>query len=409
MEPAAYPAVRGKIGDWTYYVTAMTMGELALRVKFAYQLYEPTSLNSVIQRDLTNRSSEIAAYLMRQPQRFFGSMIIAVADGEPQFTSVRIVDPKVPSSDISNLGLLAFDGSQKYFALDGQHRLMGIREAVAKKPKLSEEQVSVIFVQHKHDDHPKLGWSRTRRLFTTLNRYAKPISKKDAIVMDEDDAVAIVTRTLVQEFQLFRGGRLLLSQGKSLHPKNKEAFTNIITVYDVNETVLKAQWPKISKAFKQSQRPVDEVESMYQTVEKFWVNVSKSIAPIEELVLNPNLPIAENLRSRDGGHLLFRPIGMTTLAEAFRLAILSGISSKVIFERLAKVDYDMTRSPWNGIVWHSGSQKMLAKSENGKLASRLLAYLIHAKLDKNELLEEYRAVLSTSGKRYKGKLPPQVK
>src|SRR5665213_4153636 len=115
-ERVAYPAVRGQMGDWTDYVTAMSMEELSSRVKFAHQLYEASKLDSIIQRDLTNRGNEISAYLLRQPQRFFGAMIIAVADGEPQFNSVKIIDPKVPHANISNLGLLTFDGTQKYFA-----------------------------------------------------------------------------------------------------------------------------------------------------------------------------------------------------------------------------------------------------------------------------------------------------
>lgn len=386
MASVAYPAVRGKMGDWTYYVTTMSMEELSSMVQYAHQLYQPSSLNSIIQRDLSKRGVEISEYLKRQPQRFFGSMIIAVADGEPQFNSVKIVDPRLPHAQIDDLGLLTFDGTQKYFALDGQHRLSAIGQAIAEKPSLKQEQVSVIFVKHRHDDHPKLGWSRTRRLFTTLNRYAKPISKKDAIVMDEDDAVAIVTRNIIQEFSLFQGERLLHSNSKSLHPKNSEAFTNIITVYDVNEIILKSKWG-INKSFKQSQRPIDEMEKMYAFVARFWQSLAESIEPVRELLKNPELSISESLRSREGGHLLFRPIGLTTYAEAFKLALISGWAEKMTFEKLSRVNFDMTQAPWSGVVWHPGNRKMMAKGENQKLAARLLAYLIGIKEDKDSLLK----------------------
>jgi DNA sulfur modification protein DndB len=334
-------------------------------------------------------------------------MIIAVADGEPQFSSIKIVEPTLPHARIENLGLLTFDGSQKYFALDGQHRLSGIKNAILKKPSLGEEVVSVIFVPHRHDEHPKLGWSRTRRLFTTLNRYAKQISKKDAIVMDEDDSVAIVTRNLIQEFSLFKGKRLLLSNSKSINPKDDEAFTNIITVYDVNEIVLGLKW-QINKSFKQKLRPLDEIEDMYKTVKSFWLGLSESILPIREIKNNPELPIAEELRSKNGGHLLFRPIGLTTYAKVFRLARQSGLSEVATFRGLALVNFNLSTPPWSGVIWHPGNHKMLARAENQHLADGLLAYLIRLKTDKRELLKVYRNMLSTTGRNFRGKLPKRV-
>jgi DNA sulfur modification protein DndB len=61
---------------------------------------------------------------------------------------------------------------------------VGIKRAVAESTTLGEEEVIVLFVSHSRSTD---GMERSRRLFTTLNRYAKPVSKMDIIALDEDD------------------------------------------------------------------------------------------------------------------------------------------------------------------------------------------------------------------------------
>ena len=98
-------------------------------------------------------------------------------------------------------GVLRLDGTQTLFAIDGQHRVEGIKQALEDNSELGREEVSVIFVAHRNDSD---GMERTRRLFTTLNRYAKPVSKSEIVALDEDDIVAITTRELVEKHPLFQ-------------------------------------------------------------------------------------------------------------------------------------------------------------------------------------------------------------
>lgn len=70
------------------------------------------------------------------------------------------------------IGILKLNGSEVLFAIDGQHRVAGIIEAVDSKTELGDEEVCVIFLkgvtgEHRMDD-PE-GFERTRRLFTKLN------------------------------------------------------------------------------------------------------------------------------------------------------------------------------------------------------------------------------------------------
>ena len=77
-----------------------------------------------------------------------------------------------------------------------EHRVAGIREAVKQNPSIADDAMSVIFVAYK-------GLIPTRQLFTTLNWYAVPVNQGERIILDDDDAFAIVTRLLLERTASF--------------------------------------------------------------------------------------------------------------------------------------------------------------------------------------------------------------
>ena len=83
------------------------------------------------------------------------------------------------------------------------------------------------------------GMEKSRRLFTTLNRYAKPVTMDDIIALDEDDSVAIATRYLLENCVLFDGKRVTKSKNKAIQEKDKDSITSIITLYQCNKELLK--------------------------------------------------------------------------------------------------------------------------------------------------------------------------
>ena len=127
--------------------------------------------------------------------------------------------------DFYDLGVLELTGDEKIFPVDGQHRVEGIKEIVSKSPEYDDEQIPVIFIGHKTD---AAGMQRSRRLFSTLNRYAKPVSMRDIIALDEDDVVAIASRELIDTHPLFSQGRILDSKNKAIPETNETAFTTIV-------------------------------------------------------------------------------------------------------------------------------------------------------------------------------------
>lgn len=322
----AVPALRAHMGDWIYYVAFMKMKDVAERVGVAEEIHESDSLNELIQRQLTDRASQIMDYLLRQPQRFFNALVIGVYGGEPQWYELDIRDNAAPGSEDlpryveGALGLLALEGTERLFAIDGQHRVMGIREAVGSNPDMGEEEVSALFVAHRND---AAGLRRTRRLFSTLNRYAKPVSKLDIIALDEDDVVAISTRSMVEEHPLFEE-KVALVKGKNIPVSDERSFTTIVALYDALDVVLpdsRRGW----NDYKRSRPADDAVSSFREKATEFWNAMIQTFAPLREMSNSrPSDQVASAFRNREGGHLLFRPVGLLLIVKTVRRLVDTG-------------------------------------------------------------------------------------
>ena len=76
---------------------------------------------------------------------------------------------------------------------------------------MASETISVILIGHSTSD---IGMKKSRRIFSTLNRYAKPVKLGDIIALDEDDIVAIATRDLLETHILFTGDRMKATNTK---------------------------------------------------------------------------------------------------------------------------------------------------------------------------------------------------
>ena len=405
------PALKAHMGDWMYYIAVMQLKDIAERVYFAEEVHKSKKLSDFIQRSLlTSRTESIAEYLIQQPQRLFNSMIVGVYGGEPEWLEMNIEEQNTLNFPLSQQGLLGFlklSGEETLFALDGQHRLAGIKKATEQKSlfaQIGEEEISVIFVGHKKTAE---GFERTRRLFTTLNRYAKPVTQAEIIALDEDNLAAIIARGLVENHELFNEERLSFSKSSSIPKTDTNCFTTILTIYKVADLLLptylsQTQRPKIKWVKFKKIRPSNEIitessDYMYS----FWNMLVEFFPALTEYLQydQSKEDRAAKFRHRDGGHILFRPAGLLAYVRAIKKAIEADWRLEDIFSRLSKIETNIAQVPWKGLLWQSGSERMLTRPENRKLAERLVLYMIGFDLSKvkttpEELRKEYASVLN---------------
>lgn len=372
------PALRGQMGAWTYYVATVPLRDIGRRVRYAHEVHPATRLRDLIQRTLTNRSRDIAAYLREQTNdRFFNSLVIGVYGGEPQFFEVEIrenpyLDPDdLPPTVEGALGILVMTGQEEFYAMDGQHRVAGIRQAIAEDPTIGDDVVSAVFVTYRKDDE---GKERTRRLFTTLNRYAKPITKRDGIALDEDDVVAILTRDLVDYYPLFADTKVSTKHTKALPARDQGSVTTIVALYDAMDTLFRPTRPRWAR-YKRKRPPDETIRSYYEVARGFWDRVRAEVPALEEATIHPaSDAISGRYRNADGGHLLFRPIGPRLFVRVVLALEAQGFSRDDAIARAARVPLGLGAEPWSGLLWNPLRRTMITAKENQDIAFRLWVF-----------------------------------
>ena len=272
----------------------------------------------MIQRQLKKkRSKEIAGYL-ETPDRLFNALVVATYGGRPNWHPLTNIqrtrgpdelDPLI-SDTMPSLGLLTLRGDESLFAVDGQHRLSGIKAAVAERgaDALTDE-VPVMFVAHEKSDQ---GLRRTRRLFTTLNKTAKPVSKFDVIALDEDDVMALTVRWLIDENPDMFGDDRIAFVGSSNMPQfNRTSLTTIVNLYDIlfiwytkANIPLHLSGPKLKKF-----RPDDEsLNAYYRHARKLFEALAVGFPELDAFFSAADTkPVVSRFRERNA---LFRPVGL---------------------------------------------------------------------------------------------------
>ena len=401
MKNELIPALRACMGDWVYYVTFLRMEQIAERISIAQEIHSSNVLRNMIQRQITDRSKQISDYLLKQPQRFFNALIVGVYGGSPDWYELdvrtnHLFDAEALPQELDGvLGFLRLDGTEILFAIDGQHRVEGIKQALQQNAELKQEEVSVIFVAHRNDP---VGMERTRRLFTTLNRYAKPVSKSEIVALDEDDILAITTRELVEKHPLFQE-KISLSKTKAVAVRDNRSFTTIITLYDVLEILFRIKgrgWTDFKR-----HRPDDEkISEFYAKSASFWDTMIEYFPPLGEVqVSQPGEDIAGRYRHREGGHLLFRPVGLLIIAHVVRQAKDSGLSEREAIKRISEISMELTDDPWVGLLWDNTNHRMISETTRQKVAKYLLFYMIGGNLSEiktntEDLQQEYAGLLN---------------
>lgn len=382
MEALNIPAIRGILGDIVYYTSSFTFKQIAERVKkIDQELHTSTSLKDQLQRSLTKNYENITDYILSQKEHFFNALVLAVYDGDPVWNEIEV---GFKGEDYYNMGFLRLNGEEKIFPVDGQHRVEGIKDAIKKSPELEDETIAVILIGHHKD---KEGMEKTRRIFSTLNRYAKPVSIGDIIALDEDDTVAIVTRNMLESFPLFMNENISdEKKTKAIAEKDTKSFTSLIKLYETNKVVYKyytsfrdntkrihssTEIDKLLK-FRLKQEDIDDFEK-YLT--DFWELFINSFDGMKEYVVSTEKNAAVKYRNREkGGLLYFRPVALPQLITAIlETCFRSKVTLADCMSAYSKLEMCISKAPWVKVLWDAESRTMIMK--NKTLVRPLLMFM----------------------------------
>lgn len=395
------PVVKAVIGNWVYYTGVLSFEDISKYVSpINDELHKSKSLSDAIQRSITDNYIAIKEYILNQEERFFNAIVLAIYDGSPNWIEVEL---EIEGEEFYNMGFLSLSGEEKIFPVDGQHRVAGIKAALSENSEIKDEKVPVIFIGHKKTDE---GMKKTRRLFSTLNRYAKPVSPKDIVALDEDDIVAITTRYIVENHPLFEKERVVFSLQKGINSSNKKAFTSLITLSDCVEELFKyyflfykktdafkdylqKYFPEKKsigvKAFKRFRPSENTINNFVYFVIEYWDAVS-TLDDIKNYMNDESNEPALKYRTKDtGGNILFRPIGILPFVQATvsnaklcQIDKIEDIDFNDIIDDFKNINFLLNQKPWLHIAWDPNT-KTMKTTGNRKLIK--LLFLYYANLD----------------------------
>ncbi len=401
LSPLLLPGLRSRMGDWWYYITTMTFDEVSSWVKDVDNIHERRELKTWIQRELRpERLAEISDYLTSQKQHFFNAIVVGIYRGEPDWYPIKVGRSpamptlRVPERSRNTFGFMYLSGEEEIFAIDGQHRVAGIRSAITHKSSLRKDEQCMIFVAHTETDQ---GRARTRRLFSTLNKYARPVSKGELVALSEDDTFAIVTRRVIDEYDHLNIGFVPLTKTANIPNNNNQCITTVLGLYDLISII---SLPRRSRERRQLQvgpPHKGRVEEIYALTCHFWELLRENIPEIQDVTdSQPGEGLAAEHRNRHGGHVLFRPVGMKAFAQAARTLVDRGGELDGAVELLGSTTLNLNISPWPGVLWNSVAHNVINK--NGKLAHNLFLYMARRPLEPSnyDLLSEYQRALDDS-------------
>lgn len=409
--PTTVAAMKGRLGDTDYFILSMKAQELATKVTIPRELdgWEDMSVEERYQRDLNyNRvKNQIAPYFANDDSRFFGAIIVAAINFGEHVSFEPLSDiatrglPGLYRAAAATMGFLTFSGSEILIPLDGQHRLKAIQFAVSGRDErgrdipaitapcvqLAQEDVTVILVPYES--------KKARRIFTRVNRYAKPTTAGQNIVTDDDDIVAVLAREVANDLI---DPRLVKFTSNTL-TRSDEHFTTLAIVYNCNEQIIRDNFPvgKIDK----TRLPTQQQISLYrQRVREIWEQLIEGIEVFDVALSDVENTGDDKRREIRLSNLLGKPVAQECLVRAFvRLTNPpTNLSGEKACDGLNRLPWEITNenleAVWDRVLWTGGTDgKIVTKNANRNLATNIIAYLAGEKLNddqKAELLEDYR-------------------
>ncbi|PPS45009.1 DGQHR domain-containing protein [Chroococcidiopsis sp. TS-821] len=343
--------------------------------------------------------------------------------------------------DRDGIGLLDIAPATTIYALDGQHRLMGVQGLMEllethqlqryRKDKTPDGSVITLndLIEHYQVDidyleslpQEKIGIEficavekgetreqarqRVRSIFVHVNLMAVPLSKGQLAQLNEDDGFAIVARKIATTHPLLeqRSTRKPRVNWNSATVATKSTvLTTLQALKEMSERYLGQKflhWKPLSKGLIPIRPSDEELEAGILEFQQLFDHLAT--LPSYRVLEAEETPLLRRFSfEKDGGegNMLFRPVGQVALAQALGILVFKkGFSLKDIFKKLRKFDLEggfsrmeYPRSLWYGVLYDPNKKRVQVAGRD--LAAKLIVYLLGGIQEPMERAELRKAV-----------------
>ena len=210
------PAIRGKQGKRTFYVTNLPNEFL----RNIFKDVKPAAEQS--QRPLDPRHSEdIEAYIRQNRSEYLIGALTYAMDQDGDFSPLN-------SSDGSNftLGELRIPLTANFSSLDGQHRRQALINLLDQNEELKQETTAVLI-------YVEPDTMKKRQMFSDMNSTPKKVSKSLNVAFDNRDPFARGAKILIRKHPL------LIDRIEELAPRVKSDSKYFYSLSSIQDTLKK--------------------------------------------------------------------------------------------------------------------------------------------------------------------------
>ena len=403
-------------------------------------IIDKDNIQSVMQRapDWT-RQIALTAYLLANKNHKFTTILAVIEPAwineathdnwDEDGRAIKNAIDFEPLDSNGSIGLLDIENVTIY-ALDGQHRIMGIKgiqdlqennfflKTRNNKPKgdsisreefltglgvdssilnrILEETLSIEFIPAVVTGETREeARRRLRSYFVSINTYAKKVSKGEGSLLDEEDGYKIVAKDLALEHPIFQ------TPGENKHrinmqdqaiPKTSNWITTLEAITNMSERFLSKtdesrnnKWQnkfkgKGSLKIRPSEEELNKAKKEFKTFLDLMHNLSifQKIDRGESVQKLREFPDKKN--ENNEGHLLLRPIGQQILADAVGQLIKEGGNIENIFKKIELIDNNGQFNAYKegsiffGVTVDISKKRMI--TSNQQSAATYLMYLV---------------------------------
>jgi DGQHR domain-containing protein len=423
-------------------------------------IIDAESIDLIQQRPIDwTRQEVLARYLATTTNHKFPPILVVVSNSwvdDPEADewgddgrAVRSSAEFIPLDNSRRVGLLSVGTEFGMFALDGQHRLIGINGLMS---LIRESSLQLYNKDHKAmagkrlqldellDEHgltrPQVQATAQERLgiefipavvagetreeahrrvasvFVHVNMTAAPLTGGQLAQIDQNNGFAIVSRQQAVHHELLRpkhGRKARVNFNSNTIAQNATVLTTLQTLKEMAERYLSAnddfyKW-KPARRGMIPDRPSDSDLEHGAMLFGDLLDRMADLPSYQQLEQDADTGLYRRFtfeKPAGRAHMLFRPIGQIALAQAvgyLQFEREPAMSLDVIFGKLAAYDQaggfrmDHPSSLWYGVLYDPLKRRMLVSGRD--LAARLLQYLV-GDLPDNEDRDELEAALANA-------------
>ena len=449
-----------QMGTTVAYLGAVTLEWLASRVSFAAQLplfqnkfdsntnnvtIDPETIEEILQRPLDwSRQVTLTQYLITKKAHKFPAVLVVISPEwvdnpiSPQWDNhKRATDSAAffTSDDRDrDIGFLDISPEYSIYALDGQHRLMGIqglmelistgqlpRYTKAKKPtgkyitvdrltetynidpsvlkNISREKIGIEFIPAVIKGETRIeAKRRIRSIFVHVNLMAQHLSKGQLALLNEDNGFSILARRVAVIHPLFkdmpqRNPRI------NWNSATVSAKSTVLTTLQALENSAQAyldfkfpHWKPADRNLIPLRPEEEELEEGLQLYNQLWDCLAglPSYQKLSQGKETLDLRRFSHEKPPGEGNLLFRPVGQVALIRALGILVFKKMFLPDLFKKLRQYDasggfssIDFPDSLWYGVLFDPNKRRVLVSGKD--LATRLIVYILGGIEDNMEL------------------------